>query len=257
MNLLKIKIDPFVRTIWKSLDIRKEWEPKIALACSAYNRLERMTVAKGMRICTTAHIDPDKMEASILDLANSGLSFLPIYRVGAYQGYAHTHPPVIPGKPWTWYGVVAKSAEQAAEFVNATKHNDHLKMGELLGYPKCCTEFFADVWPQGFIDPIWQSAGEKSDIENSILWYGYRYIGARLIPHLSCSFTCEESLKLATSWIELGIAEQIKGIDELLELLSLPCEWDCFKGIAQIKTDYFRIVTNSVPCDERHIVRKS
>jgi hypothetical protein len=259
MNLLQFSMPPSARTVWASAVARKEWEPKIQRAASAYYQLERLTVREGLRECTTFHASPDRIESEVRALAKQGLCYLPMRKVGNYSGFAHSHPPVIQGKPWSFYGVIGRNAQSLEAFADASDKGDHMAIGKLLGYPECCASFFSKVWTAGYVDPIFQAAtvnGHPTEAvwESSLIWPGYRYIGVRLSPHLPCSCNCAESIKMAERWLSIGHGLPIP---DLLEVLSLPCEWDCLKGVAQITTPYFRIVTNSIPCYPRHIVRKS
>lgn len=266
MRLLKIDMPPFARTVWASPEAKQIWEPKINVASRAYYKLELETVIRKTRDCTTRHINPDRMDSEIRELSQMGLVFLPMQKVGTYTGFAHRHPPVIKGKPWNWYGVVSHSPKYAEAFALATDRRNHGAIGDLLGYPQCCQSFFSEMWPNGFIDPIWQAAintrgAVKSDYkielptECSPLWTGLRYIGVRLTPHLSCSFSCSPTAEIVNQWLEIG--KDLEGIEDLQELLSLPCEWNCSKGIAIVTTPYFKISTNSNPCWPTHIVMKN
>jgi hypothetical protein len=125
-----------------------------------------------------------------------------------------------------------------------------------------CSKFFREVWMAGYIDPVWQAAaacgkckGEIVNMASSSIFTGLRYIGVRLIPHLPCSFRCAESIAMSHQWIELSEKLQIPGRIELIELLTMPLEWNCFKGIAEITTRHFRVVTNSTPCYPKYTVK--
>jgi hypothetical protein len=279
MKLLDFSMPPFARTVWASQEIEKEWRPKLALASQAYERLEYETVVHGLRACTTAHCTPDDMVRRIQFYAKKGLMYHPLQQVGAYTGFAHTHPPVIPGKPWTWFGVVAKDPLDAYTFAEASaltedsagKEIDHSTIGTLLGYPECCRKFFTDVWAAGYVDPVWQQAencegeyvvkkeehliqlSKETPWETSPL---LRYIGVRIMPHIPCSHDCKPSLVIARSWLDLGRELAIPGMEELEQFLRMPVEWDCLKGIAYVSTPIFKIETNSMTCYPRHVVQK-
>ena len=256
MNLVKgIDLAPFARVQWKDAESRKEWEPVVKLATQAYNRAELETVRQGWRRCTTQHFNPSTMTEDIKRL--KGLAFLPIRRVGVYQGFAHKHPAVEEGKPWSYFGAVGKTIEDAWDFVEANHLGDHKRIGDLLGYPKCCQEFFSTVWMDGFIDPVWQAAertegakiaGNTIGISSSMSFDGLRYVGIRMVPHLPCSFSCEGSQEMAEKWALLD------GMDTTARLLNLPITWSCLNGIAIVETPFFRISTNSNPCHPVHIV---
>ena len=256
MQLLEgIELPPFARTQWKNAESREEWGPVVKLATQAYNRAELETVRQGWRRCTTMHFNPNSMTEDIKRL--KGLAYLPITRVGCYQGFAHRHPAVEDGKPWNYYGVVGKTVEDAWAFVEATRVGDHGAMGDLLGYPKCCQDFFSTVWMAGFIDPVYQAAertegakieGNTVVIPSSATFDGLRYIGVRMVPHLPCSFSCQGSGEIAEKW------QLLEGMDTVAKLLALPITWSCLNGIALVSTPHFQVSTNSNPCYPIHIV---
>jgi len=85
--------------------------------------------------------------------------------------------------------------------------NDHRSFGMLLGYPKCCVDFYV------------KNASEMAKTDNDFLRQtvksskGYNYpffsnIGKRsmditLLSHFPCRFDCEESIKLAKKNLDL------------------------------------------------------
>lgn len=273
MKLLDFQMPPFARTAWVSKSVKDEWEPKSWKASHAYAQLELETVIYGIRDCTTGHIPNENMAYELSKLAEKGLMFLPIQRVGVYSGFAHTHPPVVEGRPWNWYGVIAREPKHALAFKEASQGPkiDHETIGKLLGYPKCCMDFFNNVWAAGYIDPVWQQAEnidkkylleqnehlirlshETPFVTNVML----RYIGLRIVPHIPCSSHCEATHKFANKWLELGKKLKLDGIEELEQFLRLPVKWDCLKGIAYVSTPLFKIETNSMTCYPNYIVER-
>src|SRR5512138_1439778 len=100
---------PSARIVWKTQEGRDVWQPKIRRASHVYNQLERLTVMDGVRSCTTFHASPERIEDELRGLSRDGLCFLPIRKVGSYSGFAHSHPPVIEGQPWGYYGVISRN----------------------------------------------------------------------------------------------------------------------------------------------------
>jgi hypothetical protein len=271
MKLLDIDMPPSARIIWASPEARGEWEPKLNLASRAYSSLEQNTVLQGVRACTTTHIDFRCVEQESRRYSKMGLVFLPLRKVGHYSGFAHRHPPVIEGKPWSYYGPLARTIADAEAFADATDRGDHRAIGNLLGYPVCCQDFFSTVWSAGYVDPIWQAAencadsvDSKSEYEirlnsraNHLVFDALRYMGVRLVPHLACSFECQDSLEVARSWLRCGHDSKVAGLEDLISLLEMEFEWACLKGVAIVTTPIFRIVTNSMPCFPRYTVTKA
>ena len=272
MQLLpNFDMPPFARTQWTSEKAHSAWNSRLHQAASAYGQLEWETIRAGVRECTTTHVNPDNMGHDARIWANRGLTLLPYQRVGSYSGFAHRHPPVEEGRPWSWYSIVGRTIEAAESFAHASDIGDHEAIGDLLGYPTCCQQFFNRVWGAGYIDPIWQAAERtRKDCINKetpshilikrhaalTLFEGMRYIGIRLAPHLTCSLSCMPSVKMVRDWIKIGNEANIAGLTDLVRFFEMPVRWSCLKGIAVIDTPLFRIVTNSMACPIEHIVDK-
>lgn len=265
---------PFARILWVTEEARNYWYPKIQAASNAFHQLETLTVFHGVRRVFTTHFSPENLVDGMNNLAKKGLVFLPLHRVGTYSGFAHYHPPVEPGKPWTYYGVVGK-LEDVKAFAHATQVGDHVTMGELLGYPSCCTATFNKVWREGYIDPIWQ-AGEISYLEAPERFEVYepkdrfmrltpvpeslpvlRYIGIRLVSQIPHSLTCQESVKLAEQIREVAKEEGLYygALEYADEILRWNIEWSALHGIAEVKTPVFKVSTNSVPTYQKYTVQ--
>ncbi len=265
---------PFARVLWVTEEAREYWLPKIEAAANAFHRLESLTVFSGVRRVYTTHFTPEQLVEGSKELARLGLVFLPLHRVGTYTGFAHYHPPVEQGKPWTYYGVVGK-LEDARAFAQATEEGDHVTMGTLLGYPSCCTATFQKVWTSGYIDPIWQAA-EISYLEEPERFEVYdpdsrfvrlspipeslpvlRYIGIRLVPNIPHSLTCRASVEFASQIREVAKEEGLYygALEYADEILRWHIEWSVLHGIAEIKTPVFKVSTNSVPTYQKYVVQ--
>jgi len=259
---------PFARTVWVSEEAREHWEPVLQKASQFYNIMEDLSVREGVRHLMTTNVYPEDLTSFSEENLDDGLFFVPIIEVGEYDGFAHYHPPVEEGKPWHYYGPLGRPS-YVKEFVKADSEGDHVRMGQLLGFPECCTTFFHDEWLKGYIDPIWQIAmntPEESVVlrdERFIRLKAYpevlsllRYIGPRFTFHIPCSTTCESSKKIAEDWVAVarkhGYHEEV---DALYEVLSWPVEWSVLHGIAEIKTPVFKTTTNSVPTKQKYTVQ--
>lgn len=78
--------------------------------------------------------------------------------------------------------------------------NNHAQLGHILGYPKCCVEFFVKHEPHcsrldnDYVLPCLEnSEGNKFAFYNNIL---LRKQDITLLNHFPCSFNCEESANL-------------------------------------------------------------
>lgn len=275
MKLLDFEIPSFSRMSWVSKAVKDEWEPKLLKARSAYSELELESVTHGLRKCVIRNVSPDYLIAFMDKLAERQLVFLPIRKVGGSSEYAHRYTSAKEGSSWKWYGVVAKSYEDASKLKSLVLEDeeniDHEAIGELLGYPKCCTHFFTEKWGAGYIDPVWQEAENVASAhvlkkEDHLIKVSHelpyetnlmlRYIGIRLVPHIPCSLDCKDTAHMASSWMNLGRELGIDGLNELEEFLRLPVQWDCLKGIAYVATPLFKIETNSMTCYPNYVVQR-
>ena len=275
MKLLDIHIPPMARTQWVSSTAKNEWQSRVWKAQKCYHKLEIETIRAGLRRCTTAHLRSDHLAEDMRMWAQRGLTALPTTQIGMYNGFAHAHPPVVEGQPWQWYAPVGATAADAEAFAHASDIGDHRAIGDLLGYPKCCQDFFTEVWGAGYVDPVWHAAENTDEnyIRSSLkteksrtlrlkksvnhgLFQGLRYVGIRLAPHLTCSNTCEPSSQLVRDWTQVAVDAKLEGLEDLMYLLQMPVRWSCLKGIAIVDTPIFRIVTNSMPCFPEYVVEK-
>lgn len=269
MQLLPFSMPPFARIQWASKKIKEKYEPMFNLARGVYGILEKESVKHGLRHVTTGNYEADSLVSIQLNLINQGLLFVPIQKVGNYTGVNTYHPPVVQGKPWHFYGVVADSAEYASKFLEHDRQGNHSGLGKLLGYPDCCIDMLETVWKQGYTDPVWQQAIKVEDkyirfkednlirLKN-ISWKTntlLRPFSVGPIFHVKCSITCDHTQKIAEQWIELAKSLKVPGLKEMEMFLRMPMEWDAHRGTAYLKTPLFKASCNSVSSVERYRVQ--
>lgn len=272
-DLLGIDVKPFTRLVWNSGFARNKYESVLGKAASLHDKAEYEMVRQGKRKCGTLHLTPRNFHILIERLKKDGMVWLPIQWSKNYSGFSHHHLPTVEGdSDSSCYGVMARNLEDAEAFRTASAYNgrnarkvDHEVIGELLGFPSCCTKFFVEEWGKGFFDPVWQSAikaekgGEISDrvIEveghihtNQML----RYYGFRTTSHFPCNLNCEGSIEMGDVW--LGVMEKTNKAetDVLIEILEMPLIWSCLHGIATVETPAFTVITNSLPTKDRWTV---
>ncbi len=269
MELYDLVMPPFLRMQWRSKEVRDKYLHSFNLARIFFRSLELESVIHGLRHATTDHVAPEDFDKKQQMYIKKGLVFLPIQKVGEYSGFSTYHPAVEEGKPWNYYGVVADSIQHAQEFAHASDVGDQKVMGNLLGYPVCCTQFFEDVWLKGYTDPIWQQANASSKekirhVESNrirlkdVPWESNSLLKSHSIGpvfHVKCSIDCPHTLQCCREWIALGQHLKIPGMREMEMFLRMPMEWDCTKGIVYIKTPLFKISTNSMSIVQRYRVQ--
>lgn len=267
METIPIRVSNYYRQIWLSKEAKARWEKVFTELSKDIFRLEIESVAEGLRHVSWQTVDEKEYLKLAREWAGRGLISLPVRYSRKHEGFAHYHEDPTANEPKNVSVVVARRIESAFEFINAYERGDHVKQGELLGYPKCCCEAFQERWRKGYFDPIWQAAEETSaeriikKDEREIILIPHifsnpilRYAGIRLSFHIPCSFACEASIKLGSKYFDL--LKSISSHSSLFEaLLRMPVSWDCFHGIAVIRTPIFYLIIGSMPTKKGYIVK--
>lgn len=257
-------LDNFLRVVWLTKEAKDVWESTFVEANKVLPELEIESVVRRHRQCSWQTIEEKSYENHQERWASKGLCSVVIKRVRYFEGFAHRHQEPIEGEPALACCIVAQDAKVIDEFKRVVDNHDHYAQGILLGYPKCCSLFFADNWAQGYIDPIWQAAiksrydeqGQNhlkvspSYLVNPLL----RFAKVRLSFHLPCSFKCEESVRISQQRFNILKEMNPELAKKFEQLLRMPMSWDCYHGIAVIRTPIFYFVTNSSPVVERFLV---
>src|SRR2546430_13046014 len=115
------------------------------------------------------------------------------------QAYSATTVGFTPGEPYVFRFVVGRPSDVAA-FKKDWDAADDEAIGNHLGYPPCCREFFRRVWvDDAMVDTTWPMAlasvatdGARTPAptgppHSNIPWRG---VGARPPPHLPRRFVC-------------------------------------------------------------------
>jgi len=247
-------IPPFLRTVWVSADARKTWEAIIKDCSHMVSELEILSVVENHRRCGWQSVNIQSLPQFEQRCAELGLVTLVVRYSKELKGFSHKFEPTSAVDNRTNVPVIfARNIQDAYEYKQAYDSGDHDKQGDFLGFPKCCREFFSEVWAEGYYDPIAQMTDSDNShpYSNPIL----RYIGLRVGFHIPCSFHCNETIELAKQRMKLAyekFSQQAKSLDILL---TMPMSWDCLHGITVVRTPLFYIVTSSVPCEKRHVVK--
>jgi len=260
MRIIKdFKMTPFTRIAWVSAAACSTWEGIIRNCSALVSSLEVESVAAGQRPCSWQTMKRDALPAFTLNCAKKGLIVLPVRWVGNFEGFIH----YTPEGDSSVYCIIARRLEDALAFRAAFERGDHDGQGEMLGFPKCCREAFAENWKAGIFDPIWQAAAselygsagalrsvklEAHPYSNPLL----RYIGLRVGFHIPHSFSCQETIAAGAERLRLA---KDKELVKLLEaLLSMPMRAELFHGILTVRTPIFYIIQYSVPTEEKYTI---
>lgn len=229
------------RHVWNSLAFKEKWEGRLQAISNEWEELELKSVLEGIRDCVLKPIHKNDYMQILTWALTNGLKVRVVRAVKQWQGFANSY-----------------EAGDDCYITAIARHQDQLQEPEKhLGYPECCQRFFEACWPT-VTDPIWQWAtGPGADAtEVRVLASPYsdptlRYAAVRLIPHIACNPTCPGSIELGKRFAALMHPELLEA---RLELLSAPHSWDCYRSMAIVKTEPFRLVVGSVPAAERYVV---
>ncbi len=269
LDLLEFRLPEFARVSWTGDAARELWEPRLQRIIQVGSETEPLAVLDGLRRCSVTTVRAEDLPEFSLEYAGFGLSTLPMSLHGL-SGYCYDDGEVSPalGEPLV-YRVVVGAPEHVSDFQSAWFGADQEAIGSLLGYPRCCREFFHEVWvDEGLSDTTWPMAvrsvrhsdgrGNLLEVagppECNILW---RWMGVRAVSHLPCSFECKATLELAQRLLELmrshGHGQEV---DWLLEILEWPVEWSCLHGIAEIKTPVLKVSASTDATASKYVVRR-
>jgi SAM-dependent methyltransferase len=268
MERLGFTLHDFTRVAWVSDKARETWAPRLERITKAWADIEWRSVLAGVRSCGVTMASPEEFLAQGPRWAEAGLGALPVEMVGVSgQPYTATSVPIEPGHPFQFRFVLGRP-EALAAFKASWDEGDQAAIGAALGYPACCREFFRRVWvDEGMLDTTWPMAAaggrltEEFTVEvegpaqANILW---RWMGARAVPHLPCSFDCKATVEFADQLLavgrEAGFGEEM---DWLLDVLSWPAEWSALHGIAEVKTPVLKVVTRTDATARRYAVHRA
>lgn len=269
MTRLNFALPDFTRLTWVSEQARELWEPRVRRIASAWAEIEWKSIVTGLRKCAVVMKTPEEFLAYGPEWAAHGLNAMPLEMQGISKyGYANTSVQTTPGEPFV-FRIVIGSPKDVAMCKRAFDCGDDTEIGELLGYPSCCLEFFRRVWvEEGMVDTTWpmavqtDSASRNDNYVNvdgppqaNILW---RWMGVRPVPHLPCRFDCSATVAFADEVLKIGReAGYTEEMDWLMQILGWPIEWSALHGIAEIKTPILKVSTTTDATATKYIVQKN
>lgn len=230
------------RVIWNSQAHKDKLAPYIQAINVEWERVELETVLQGVRPVTQIPLRKDKYLEYLAWAVSNGIKVRVVRTVKAWQGFANSY------EDGDDYVVTAFSKDSG--LLETPTAN--------LGYPECCQKFFAAVFPT-VTDPIWQWAvgpNKPESNEVQVLASPYsdptlRYWNIRFCPHLPCNPMCPASIELGSKFAAI-MKPELRTV--IYDLLAAPHSWDCYRSLAIIKTEPFRMVVGSVPAAERYVV---
>ncbi|MBI2146193.1 DUF483 domain-containing protein [Candidatus Woesearchaeota archaeon] len=92
--------------------------------------------------------------------------------------------------------------------------NNDANLGQLLGYPRCCVEFFG----KRFTEDTTNLQRPPTNVFTNIT---QRHRDAVILSHFPCKSDCQESITLARKYLDVLIKVDNRRVEELLELLKV------------------------------------
>ncbi|HEX4048522.1 MAG TPA: hypothetical protein VH309_11835, partial [Elusimicrobiota bacterium] len=253
LGLAAPEIEAATEVRWRP-GFEDEWRPRFARAARAYAEMEYLTVKNGVRrvmFCTMRMDDPFMRRVRA-----DGLFARALFHVKPFTGFAHKFDIVDSRDPRAAAHIVVArrepDVEEAARVYGAGLGVEgHARLGELLGFPSCCREHFAEHFVRRRIpDPLLEAAsatrGARKTGEGEVEAAGYpecnqllRYFGLRAVSWLPCSFRCRATRAAAGSWLEIGRAADREGTEDLLRFLSQDAQWAASGRTLTVRTPAF------------------
>jgi len=259
---------PFWNMLWRSTKIKQEWEPLLSKIRQANYFAEYESVKRGYRDCDVYHVYPYNFDTDLQKIIDDELFYQPILRSQKYDGGGHIHYMAKDLGPNTFvYGVVSNSKEGAEKFkeYSIPGNIDHKIVGQLLGYPDCCIDWFTEEWlTQKKADPMFETAMNTSGCEvdgDTVTVSGppelnrlSRYVGLSALPYYTCSFDCKPSMEFAGWWEKLMREYDEHAYDKLIEALNMPVTWSVNNYLVYVEHPLFRATANGFDVDKKYTV---
>lgn len=252
----------WTRWAWSSLTERDYWMPLLEQANQSWEELERWSVVDGIRPATYQVASPERFMELSTWAAKYGLVVVPITQINRHNAYRSGSADAFdPSQPWD-YRVIITRPESVAKIaaVPDLAKND-AALGDILGYPECCREFFSNTWGSCQVDTTWNQFATtgvaEGPVEANMLW---RWKGIRWVSHLPCSYQCKHTVEIGRQIRQMaqrrGYIEVAHTIDTVL---SWPTKWSGVNGIAEIVGPCIKVSTRTdwaPPRANRYFERK-
>lgn len=261
------EVQPFVSIAWKSKAIAQKWEPIRQNINQATHIAEYEMIKRGYRHCDVFSFSPQNFDNQINWVIENGYVPLTILRSESYEGYGHRHY-CVDKMDWNVfsYSVIADTLENAKKFQQASLGNvNHKVIGQLLGYPDCCIDFFLPIWLEKHImDPMWEIAENTETSKkisdnvievsgNPMLNRMARYFMLQVCPFFTHSYTCKEAITFSEHWYDIMHEHYPYDSEQLLELLSMPMTWSHHNMIIYVDHPLFTGASNGFNWDKRRL----
>ncbi len=117
-------------------------------------------------------------------------------------------------RPGMYLVYISKDQEKTLLAAYYELMNNHKALGELLGYPDCCTDFFQQHFSAHNPNPQLAPTNAFTNITKR----DQDYV---IISHFPCSSDCEKSIQLAKQYLDTLIKIDEKRVEELINTLKI------------------------------------
>lgn len=252
------EVYPFTSLSWRTQEIRDKWEPVRQEINRVAHIAEYEMIKEGHRHCDVYSFSAGNFDYEINWVIDHGFYPLTILRSRNYEGFGHRHYHADKIGPDVFiYSVIADTYENAKKFQQASLGEvDHKIIGQLLGYPDCCIDWFLPVWiGQRVADPMFELAvntpGSEMITPSEVSVKGHpmlnrfaRYFGLCVSPFFPHSLTCPDAIKFCNNWYKIMHKHAPYESERLLELLSMPLTWSHNNMIVRVDHPLFKAATN-------------
>jgi hypothetical protein len=185
----------------------------LAFFRSLTRSMDIVYVIDGAKPVSRISVDEVDLDATKKFLDNQGLKYaVSDFKVKQFfdkSGFSNkgTILPAGSKEKGAYFVYVSKEKELAEKAGQFGKEGNDIELGKLLGYPKCCCEFFkknAAVESKRQNDYVLATLRESDGFVFPFYTnVAIRQIDINLLSHFPCSFKCEESIKIAKKHLEI------------------------------------------------------
>jgi hypothetical protein len=228
----------WTRWSWASVAERQYWQPMFAQASQDFIYAEKYSVVAGLRDACWLPVKPEELVGQVDWARRHGIMLVPTHQIKECSGYGSTAQQCEAGTPSVFRCLYIRPER----YKETAQLSDDV-LADLLGYPKCCQQHYADTWAKGQVDSTFEQFSHTTIVGqcNTLL----RWMGIRLVSHMPCSYDCAESEKMADTFLKFGATQLGPSVKEsfllINDALHWPVKWSRKFGIAEIVTPALKI----------------
>ena len=178
---------------------------------SIIKTLEVLYVIEGIKPCARILVFEDELQKTIDFLNKNGIKtsisdFKVLKQTGQNEFYSDKSIKISKNAAQKGYFFVylSKNKEIVEKAKLMEEKNNHFELGLLLGYPKCCCEFFENNFNEKNIDLTLKTLENSNGFEFSFYTnIAARHFDVSLLSHFPHSFDCKPSIEIAKNNLKI------------------------------------------------------